>query len=79
MDSPYFHLKALNPHSVDMMRHFCGDIARVQCFAMKAPGRSMWSTASFNFAVRQRHGRAPDQQLRHRARAPDGALRGGRG
>ena len=45
---PYFHLKALNPHSVDMMRHFCGDITQVQCFATKAPGRIIWSTASFN-------------------------------
>ncbi|MDI6829235.1 MAG: Gfo/Idh/MocA family oxidoreductase, partial [Armatimonadota bacterium] len=47
-DSPYFHIKALNPHSVDMMRYFCGEIARVQCFAMKAPGRNIWSTASVN-------------------------------
>jgi len=47
--SPWFHMKALNPHSVDMLRHFCGDITQVQCFAMKAPGRSLWSTASFNF------------------------------
>lgn len=47
--SPYFHLKALNPHSVDMLRHYCGDITHVQCFAMKAPGRTLWSTASFNF------------------------------
>jgi len=47
-DSPYFHMKALNPHSVDMMRYYCGDIAKVQCFATKAPGRTMWSTASFN-------------------------------
>lgn len=47
-ESPYYHMKALNPHSVDMMRHFCGDIARVQCFAMKSPGRGIWSTASFN-------------------------------
>jgi predicted dehydrogenase len=47
-ESPYFHLKALNPHSVDMLRHFCGDITHVQCFAVKAPGRSMWSTASLN-------------------------------
>ena len=47
--SPWFHLKALNPHSVDMLRHYCGDITHVQCFAMKSPGRSMWSTASFNF------------------------------
>lgn len=47
-ESPFFHMKALNPHSIDMMRHFCGDIARVQCFAMKSPGRSIWSTASIN-------------------------------
>ena len=48
LESPLYHLKALNPHSVDMMRHFCGDIARVQLFAMQAPGRDIWSTASFN-------------------------------
>ncbi len=24
-ESPYFHLKALNPHSVDMLRYYCGD------------------------------------------------------
>lgn len=47
--SPYFHLKALNPHAIDIIRHFCGDIAQVQCFAMKAPGRNLWSTASWNF------------------------------
>jgi predicted dehydrogenase len=47
-DSPYFHLKALNPHSVDTIRYYCGDIAAVQCFAMKASGRSFWSTASIN-------------------------------
>jgi predicted dehydrogenase len=46
--SPYFHLKALNPHSIDIMRYFCGDVARVQCFATKAPGRNIWSTASTN-------------------------------
>jgi predicted dehydrogenase len=46
--SPYFHLKALHPHSVDIMRHFCGDIDAVQCFALKAPGRTIWTTASIN-------------------------------
>jgi predicted dehydrogenase len=50
-DSPYFHLKALNPHSIDMVRYYCGDITEVQCFAMKAPGRDIWSTASFNFRL----------------------------
>lgn len=52
MESPYYHIKALNPHSVDMIRHFCGNVARVQCFATKAPGRSMWSTASFNLQLK---------------------------
>lgn len=46
--SPWFHIKALHPHSVDIMRHFCGDIEAVHCFALKAPGRSIWSTAQFN-------------------------------
>ena len=30
------------------MRYFCGDIEAVQCFATKAPGRKIWSTAQFN-------------------------------
>ena len=46
--SPYFHLKALHPHTVDVMRYFCGDVEAVQCFGLKAPGRSIWSTAQFN-------------------------------
>lgn len=46
--SPYFQLKALHPHTVDVMRYFCGDIEKVQCFATKAPGRTIWSTAQFN-------------------------------
>ena len=46
--SPWFQIKALHPHTVDIMRHFCGDIEAVQCFAAKAPGRKIWSTAQFN-------------------------------
>ena len=46
--SPYFQIKALHPHTVDIMRHFCGDVAAVQCFATKAPGRAIWSTAHFS-------------------------------
>jgi len=46
--SPYFHIKALHPHTVDVMRHFCGDVEAVHCFATKAPGRKIWSTATFN-------------------------------
>jgi predicted dehydrogenase len=49
MDSPYFHLKALNPHSVEIMRYFMGPVEALQCFAMKSGGRTMWSTASVNF------------------------------
>ena len=47
-DSPYYHLKALNPHSCEIIRYFMGDVDAVQCFAMKAPGRTIWSTASVN-------------------------------
>ena len=47
-DTVNYHLKALNPHSINIMSWFCGPIAAVQCFAMKAAGRAIWSTASFN-------------------------------
>ncbi|HDP35614.1 MAG TPA: Gfo/Idh/MocA family oxidoreductase [Candidatus Hydrogenedentes bacterium] len=47
--SPWFQLKALHPHTIDVMRHFCGDIAATQCFVTSAPGRKIWSTAHFNF------------------------------
>lgn len=50
--SPYYHLKALNPHSIEIMSHFMGDFEAVQCFAMKSPGRTIWSTASMNFKFR---------------------------
>ncbi len=46
--SLWFQIKALHPHTVDIMRYFCGDIEAVHCFAMKAPGRTIWSTAQFN-------------------------------
>lgn len=48
LESPYYHLKALNPHSVDIMRYFMGDVDEVQCFAMTASGRNIYSTASIN-------------------------------
>ena len=47
-ESPYYHLKALNPHSMEIIRYFMGPVESVQCFAMKAPGRTIWSTASIN-------------------------------
>ncbi|MGN6671938.1 MAG: Gfo/Idh/MocA family protein [Thermomicrobiales bacterium] len=48
-DEPqYFHLRALHSHSVDVMRHLAGDVARVQAFFHKGPGRKIWSNASIN-------------------------------
>lgn len=47
-ESPYYHLKALNPHSMEIIRYFMGPVEAVQCFAMKSPGRTIWSTASVN-------------------------------
>lgn len=46
--SPWFHIRALHPHSIDVMRYFGGDIARVQCFMHKGPGREIWSNLSMN-------------------------------
>ena len=46
--SPYYMIKALNPHSVDVMRYFAGDIEAVQCFCKKGPGRSIWSNMQLN-------------------------------
>jgi predicted dehydrogenase len=47
-DTEWMHMRALHPHSVDVMRYFGGDIQRVQAFMTKAPGRNSWSTASVN-------------------------------
>jgi predicted dehydrogenase len=46
--SPYFQIKALHPHTVDIMRYFCGDVEAVQCFATRSPARSIWTTAHFS-------------------------------
>ena len=50
--SPWFQIKALHPHTVDIMRYYSGDIEAVQCFVTKAPGRTIWSTAQFNMRFR---------------------------
>ena len=46
--SPWFHLRALHPHSIDVMRYFGGPITKVQAFLHKGPGRAIWSNASVN-------------------------------
>ena len=43
--SPWFHLRALHPHSFDVIRYFAGDIDRVAAFMMKGEGRTIWSNA----------------------------------
>jgi len=46
--SEWFHLRALHPHSIDVMRYFCGDVRRVQAFCHRPAGRTCWSNASIN-------------------------------
>ncbi|MFD1956816.1 Gfo/Idh/MocA family protein [Paenibacillus thailandensis] len=46
--SPWLHMRALHPHSFDVLRYFAGEARRVQAFMTKAPGRIVWSTASVN-------------------------------
>jgi UDP-N-acetylglucosamine 3-dehydrogenase len=46
--SPWFHIRALHPHSLDIMRFFCGDVKRVHAFFNRAPGRICWSNVQVN-------------------------------
>ena len=46
--SPWFHLRALHPHSLDVMRYFGGEVEQVQAFMKKGTGRKIWSNAQIN-------------------------------
>lgn len=46
--SPWFHIRALHPHSLDIMRYFCGDVSRVHAFFNRAPGRVCYSNVQVN-------------------------------
>lgn len=46
--SPWFHIRALHPHSLDIMRYFCGDVKRVHAFFNRAPGRVCYSNVQVN-------------------------------
>ena len=46
--SPWFHIRALHPHSLDVMRYFAGDVAKVQAFFKKGKGRKIWSNVQVN-------------------------------
>ena len=46
--SPHFHMRALHPHSFDVMRYFAGDVKKVQAFFKKGDGRKCWSNVQVN-------------------------------
>ena len=78
LDSEYYHLKALNPHSVDIMRYFCGDVETRALLRHEGAGAGRSGARRQSTCVPQRRGRPSDELIRHRARASHGALRGGR-
>jgi predicted dehydrogenase len=43
--SPWFHLRALHPHSFDVIRYFCGDVKSVAAFLKKGDNRICFSNA----------------------------------
>jgi predicted dehydrogenase len=46
--SPWFHIRALHPHSFDILRYFCGPVRQVQAFAARPMNRQIWSNFSIN-------------------------------
>ena len=47
--SPHFHMRALHPHSLDVMRYFAGaEVAKVHANFKKGAGREIWSNAQVN-------------------------------
>ncbi len=46
--SEHFHIRALHPHSFDMMRFFCGEVSQVHAFFKKGAGRAIWSNVQVN-------------------------------
>ncbi len=47
-DDEWFHLRALHPHSIDVLRTLCGDVRFVHAFLKRSEGRTCWSNASIN-------------------------------
>jgi predicted dehydrogenase len=46
--SPHFHMRALHPHSFDVMRYFCGEVKKVHAFMKRGHNRQGWSNAQIN-------------------------------
>lgn len=49
----HFHIRALHPHSIDVMRYFCGDVVKVQAFfnhgqTRDGKTRNCWSNLQAN-------------------------------
>ncbi|MCY3660066.1 MAG: Gfo/Idh/MocA family oxidoreductase [Caldilineaceae bacterium] len=50
--SEHFHMRALHPHSLDVMRYFAGDVEQVQAFFKKGKDRAIWSNVQVNLLFR---------------------------
>jgi predicted dehydrogenase len=50
--SPHFHMRALHPHSIDVMRYFGGDVERVHAFFARGEGRTIWSNVQMSVLFR---------------------------
>lgn len=46
--SPHFHMRALHPHSLDVMRYFGGEVKKVHAFFKRGPGRICFSNVEVN-------------------------------
>ena len=47
--SPHFHMRALHPHSLDVMRYFAqSEVSKVHAFFKKGKGRKIWSNVQVN-------------------------------
>jgi predicted dehydrogenase len=46
--SPHFHMRALHPHSIDVMRYFCGEVRKVHAFFKRGHQRRGWSNVHVN-------------------------------
>lgn len=47
--SPWFHIRALHPHSLDVMRYFAdSEVEKVHAFFKKGKGRRIWSNVQVN-------------------------------
>ena len=75
--SPYYMIKALNPHTVDVMRHYLRRCRGGAVLRAEGAGPPDLVHRALQHEVQERRRRRADRIVRHRAWAPDGALRGG--